>query len=605
MWSALTHSPVVGECGHVAAGVSHLVLGRFDLFRVNPPLVRTVAAIPVVITSPSVDWSWYDSNPLIRSEHVVGNDYLRANAANVFSLLRLARWMCIPFSILGGFVCCCWARQLYGPYAGIVSLALWCFSPYLLGNAALITPDAHSASLGMVACYLLWRWLRQPNWWRASLAGTALGMAELSKFTMLILYPAWPVLWLVYRLNSRQSPDGRQWIREGFMLSVLMLLSGYIVNIGYGCEGSFQRLGQYRFQTAMFTGLHLDEIPRDGGNRFADSWLGALPIPLPRNYVQGIDTQRYDFERGLSSYLCGEWADYGWWYYYLYALAVKLPLGTWCLIAIAIGATIWQRGYSASWRDESVVLTPFVVILVFVSSQTGFSVHSRYIIPALPFLFVWTGKVARVFEMRPSTRTRLVIAAAVIVALAWSIGSSLAIYPHSLSYFNELAVVLPTRADVSFPRPVCANDENKGVLSQIVNAGPCNGPRHLLDSNIDWGQDLLFLKDWLDEHCDVRLDGLAFWGSYSAPLGGIVETPLPPSSPCQQDSPNQYNDQRGPKPGWYALSVNYIYSRDQQYRYFLNFQPVAMAGYSIYIYHITIDEVNQVRRKLGLGGAQK
>jgi hypothetical protein len=52
--------------------------------------------------------------------------------------------------------------------------------------------------------------------------------------------------------------------------------------------------------------------------------------------------------------------------------------------------------------------------------------------------------------------------------LAWSVGSSLWYYPHSLSYFNELV------------------------------GGPMGGPKHLLDSNIDWGQDLFYLKDWLD-----------------------------------------------------------------------------------------------------------
>jgi hypothetical protein len=48
------------------------------------------------------------------------------------------------------------------------------------------------------------------------------------------------------------------------------------------------------------------------------------------------------------------------------------------------------------------------------------------------------------------------------------------------------------------------------------------------------------------------------------------------------------------------VSVNEIYGRTQQYRYFLRFEPVAMAGYSIYIYHITPDEANRVRRELGL-----
>ena len=45
-WSAMQHSPVISEVNHLPAGLSHLYLGRFDLFRVNPPLVRTVAACP-------------------------------------------------------------------------------------------------------------------------------------------------------------------------------------------------------------------------------------------------------------------------------------------------------------------------------------------------------------------------------------------------------------------------------------------------------------------------------------------------------------------------------------------------------------------------------
>ena len=105
----------------------------------------------------------------------------------------------------------------------------------------------------------------------------------------------------------------------------------------------------------------------------------------------------------------------------------------------------------------------------------------------------------------------------------------------------------------------------------------------------------------MDTHPGARLDGLADWGSYPATLAGIAETPSPPSGPSErEDGLSQVNDQFGPKPGWYALSVNYIYGRDRQYRYFLNFQPVAMAGYSIYIYHITREEANRVRREMSL-----
>ena len=74
------------------------------------------------------------------------------------------------------------------------------------------------------------------------------------------------------------------------------------------------------------------------------------------------------------------------------------------------------------------------------------------------------------------------IAAIVLLALTWSVASSLAVYPHSLSYFNELAAVLPTPADGSYPQPIKQSDEHRGVWSKIkyaLSAGPRNGPRHL------------------------------------------------------------------------------------------------------------------------------
>jgi hypothetical protein len=404
-------------------------------------------------------------------------------------------------------------------------------------------------------------------------AGLVLGLAQLCKFTLLVFYPLLLALWVVYRLPERKTMTRQDWLRQGKMVLLLLLLSVYVINCGYLFEGTFTRLKEFRFQTTLLTGSSaLEDIPPDGANRFAGTWLGELPVPLPANFVQGIDRQRYDFERGLPSYLCGQWADHGWWYYYLAALAIKLPLGTWCLVGLSLAATIaGPRPSSASWRDEIVVLVPGLVLLILVSSQTGFSVHSRYAIPLLPFLFIWTSKAGRLFEVRPSARKSPRLATAVAAALAWSITSSLWAYPHSLSYFNELV------------------------------GGPKHGAEHLLNSNIDWGQDLFHLKHWLDEHPEVSLDGLAYFGSYPAILAGIPETPFPPRGPAIPPSdPDAAGDELGPRPAWYAVSVNHLYDRSAKYRYFLRFKPVDMSGYSIYIYHITLDTANRVRRELGL-----
>jgi hypothetical protein len=215
--------------------------------------------------------------------------------------------------------------------------------------------------------------------------------------------------------------------------------------------------------------------------------------------------------------------------------------------------------------------------LAFVSSQTGFSVHSRYIIPALPFFFIWIAKVGKSFQLK-----RLVIAILTSILLTWSIFSSLWIYPHSISYFNELAAILPTPNEPRSPQ----EPEGTSFIASLLNAGSRNGGRHLLDSNIDWGQDIFYLEKWCQSHPEIRDIKVSYWGSYPLELTKVHFQGIPPEN--------------APQSGWYALSVNYLYNREKQYLYFLNLKPVARVGYSIYIYHVTPEDANRIRREIEL-----
>ncbi len=581
--SAYVHSPVTNEVHFLASGLSQIYVWQFDLFRVNPPLVRTVAAAPVAMMLPKVDWSGYDSSPTTRSEMTVGQDFAKANGSKTLLYITTARWAVIPFSLLGGWICYLWATKLYGQASGIMALILWCFCPYILGHASTISTDAHSASMGIVAAYAFWLWLQEPVWWKALVAGLVLGLAELCKFTLLVFYPLWLAIWIIYRLPDRRKTNHQQWFREAGMLASIIILSIYIINLGYGFEGSLKRLGDFRFQSALFTGLAQKEISSESGNRFSGTWLGSLLVPVPMNYLQGIDTQKADFVSGRLSYLNGEWKKGGWWYYYLYALAIKLPLGTWALFFLAVGASLFIRGYSVAWRDELVLLLPAFAILILVSSETGFSIHSRYILPMLPFIYIWISKVGRCVQLRQWKITAIVGA-----ALCWAVVSSLWYYPHSLSYFNELV------------------------------GGPKNGHYYLLDSNISWGQDLFYLKEWLDEHPQAKPFHFACLGYVDPQLAGI-DFVLPATGLASPtvDKTDVDQNKLGPLPGWYAIDVNHLHGSDApvacidggivpnvndnyNYCYFQRFQPVAVAGYSIYIYNITLDEANRVRKELGL-----
>src|SRR4051794_9405016 len=101
VWGACRHSPTVDEPAYLCSGISHWEFGRFDLCRVSPPLVRLVAAWPVMLASPKLDWHNYIDAPGVRGEHAVGHDFVIANGDRSFWLFTLGRFACIPFSLLG------------------------------------------------------------------------------------------------------------------------------------------------------------------------------------------------------------------------------------------------------------------------------------------------------------------------------------------------------------------------------------------------------------------------------------------------------------------------------------------------------------------------
>jgi hypothetical protein len=601
-WIGKDMCPNKTEISHMGAAAYFWQTLQFDVFRVNPPLTRMIVGIPVLLCNPNYDWSSYSSRPQDRCEGEIGRAFIDANG---FEKTRrcfiLARWSLIPLLLLGGYFGYRLSRETYGDSAGFVFLALWCFSPLVLAWGATICPDAVGGALGLIAVYTFHQWLHKPNGARVAIAGVCLGLLPLTKLTWIIAFAIWPLIWCIWTAPIHLAKADKQCLSSPPLgqLMAMLLIGLYTLNMGYMFDGTFRPLGKYVFISQSLGGHPVadDQPVPVPGNRFAGTWAGMTPVPLPADFVQGTDTQRLDFERGMASYLRGEWSNHGWWYYYLYVLLVKMPLGTWYLVFLAILCSVFQKEYRAAWRDEILILLPFFLLFLFVSSQTGFSEHPRYILPALPFFFLAISRVGKAFTLK-----RPAVAKLAVIAIGCMVASSMSVYPHSLSYFNELAAVLPTQADASYPMPIGKSDKNGNLLSTIISAGPRHGPRHLLGSNLDWGQDLFYLEEWCRSHPEARPMRVAYFGNYPLDRTDIKSkgTPSPgPANGRATEGPDASSTE-GPAPGWYALSVNEIYEESRQYRYFLNFWPVATMGFSIHIYHITLDEANRVRREMGL-----
>ena len=552
-WNGYLHAPVIDEVAYLPAGVSHLQLGSFEAARVSPPLVRMIAALPVLFANPEVDWRGLDDQAGARSEWVIGPRFVELNGSRIFWLVTLGRWACLSFCLLGGFVCFKWATELYGRSSGFMALLLWCFSPNILGHGALLTPDIGGAATGVLAGYTFWRWLGDPGWARLWVAGACLGVALSTRTTWVVLVPGWIVLWVMRRWESRK------W--QPFTLIALLGIALFVLNLSYGFSGTLKSLGDYRFVSRTFQDLKSRIAPSKTSNESTcRRWLASLPVPLPKDYVMGMDSQRHDFERPRWSYLAGESRKGGWWYYYLYGFAVKLPLG---ILLLFVGATaLTLKKYRASWRSEFCLIIPMVFVFLAVSSQTGFSQHVRYSFGILPFLFVWCSKLMNPIVTHPKP-----VKIATIICIVFTVISSLLVYPHSQSYFNELS------------------------------GGPSKGHAHLVDSNVGWGQDLLLLKKWRDSEPDSAPLYVAHYGEVDPRLAGI-RFQLPPIAEPEKglgDLPGQL------PPGFYAISVSLLRGRPYSifdgkggrkfcapgsFTYFQRLIPVGRIGYSINLYRV-------------------
>lgn len=526
---AANDTPNEDEIGHLGAGISHLQTGGFRAFNVNPPLVRVVAVMPAYLCGVRVADMGMEPGPFSRPEFELGKQVVQEHADSYMGYLFAARCMVAPLSIVGALSACRWATKLYGRVGGLLTLFTWTFCPSMLAYGHLITPDMGAAALGCLACFLFYEWLTAPSWLGASLAGIGFGLALLAKSTWLILFAAWPAAWLVWQATTPTAITQRT--GTALQLGMALAIGLLVVNAGYGFEGSGTPLSHFEFISASLGGGEGSQGQPATGNRFHGTWLAFLPVPMPVNFVRGVDRVKWEYEKKKVSYLRGERRMGGWWYYYLYAIGVKTPVGTLALFAISLATMFIYRPRPI--RDELFLLAIPAIVVATVSSQTGFNHHLRYVLPAFPFLYIWIGRLGQFVAHRKPLGI-LVLAACVTAA-----AGSLRVFPHSLSYFNVLA------------------------------GGPTNGHAHLAYSNIDWGQDLLYLKRWLDAH-EETAEVHAKLSSFVEPsLFGLRTLPFPNTVSA----------------GWYAIGVNQL-CMDETLASFLKLRPVAMAGYSIYIYHL-------------------
>jgi 4-amino-4-deoxy-L-arabinose transferase-like glycosyltransferase len=379
--------------------------------------------------------------------------------------LLCARLPTMVASLLLGLGLFCWSANCYGRWGGLLTLTLYCLCPTVIAHGRLVTNDLYTALAMAAAVWSFRRLCLGPSVPLLLLSGACLGLAQACKFSAVVLLPAFAVILLF----SRDSALLVTWLGEKLSRWGLMLLYPAMAFLVLGAV--------YRFD-GMFLGLDGFEF-----HSYAFAWLKArgpwLRLPLPMVYLEGLDLSRYisthpEVIRG-HNYLFGRLSDDGWWYYFLVVGLLKTPLGTLGLLALRIFRPLKSAVAAASWTCSAFTLVPALALLVFFSLFSSVQLGIRYLLPALPLIFVWAGGLLDQKSGKTAQPGRP-LKLAVAVMLAATAVSSLAAFPDYISYTGELA-------------------------------GPrISAWRLMADSNLEWGQDHWYLQQYLQQHPEAQLN---------------------------------------------------------------------------------------------------
>ncbi|MBN1405712.1 MAG: glycosyltransferase family 39 protein [Candidatus Omnitrophica bacterium] len=509
--SALWHSGTCDEIAHhIPSGVVSIVKGDLKMDTSQPPLSRYIIAAPVVwllkpaLPDDSKEWRKED-----RAEF--GRDFFFKYNNNSKQILFTARMAVVFTGILAGLLIFTWTKQLYGLSAAGFALFLYCFSPDMIAHSGLATTDIINMLFVFLSCYTVWFFMCEPNMLNLFLAGISLGLAELSKYSAIMLYFIFLALFFIAIKKNQQSARGMFWkILIIFALSVIVAWAGY----GFSIEPLLKNAMRSDEKLQLLTAMAHRPLP----------FLINFPIPLGE-YILGILGIANHGHAGHMTYFLGKWSQQGSPLYFLTAFLIKTPIPV--LLFLISGLVISLRKKFSI--NEYFIFMPLLVCFIF-ASISNLQIGIRHLFPIYPFCFIIAGQAVYLWRYK-------IAKIALPVICAWYLLIAFDAWPNYLSYFNEFA------------------------------GGPDNGWKYLRDSNIDWGQDLPALSEYMAKN-NVKEISLEYFGEDAPHVYNINFRKL---SSSEYDMPQQR---------MYAVSAQYL----EHVKWSQNHQPVAKAGKSIFIY---------------------
>jgi len=520
------------EPASLAPGIELIQRGTYVIDPIHPPLARVAVAVGPYLSGLRLKGQgnvWEQGTEIF----LENNQYLHE--------LSLARMGVLPFFLIAIVLVWYWTRARYGEAPALLAVLLFTTIPVVLGHAGQATTDIAVTATLIGALLAGIYFLERASYVRAAVLGTAAGLAILSKFSSLVFLPACGVALLGWRFllqrkkKKMDAPSGGRFLwGRGLSLAILALC----LTIWAGYRFSFEPLmvGPARARPALD---HL--VGKQGSlHDLAYKVSGAVSIPAP-GFFHGLAATREHAANGHKSYLFGQVREKGWWYFFPVALSVKTPIALLLLIVFASFYLVRRSWVENDWMVAAPVIAAAALLLVCIPSTINIGV--RHLLPIYPLLAIIGGVGA--WQLWHIAKPKFLGPTIVVLLLGWQLAASFQAHPDYFAYFNEFAGQHPERI--------------------------------LIDSDLDWGQDVIRLSSALQER-HIEQVSIAYAGS--ADLGHFG---LPP---YRMLVPHQ------PTTGWIAISLLRLKTGGvnlptDSFAWLEAYQPVCVVGRSIRLYHIS------------------
>jgi hypothetical protein len=456
------NGPTFDEAVHLASGYGCWKAGEYRLNHEDPPLLKLAMSLPLVLG---------DAPPFPHAAATGPAAQWQAGAALVYDSGLEPRAVINPARRVNlGFGCALvllagWVSyRVWGSkLAAVAACGFAASDPTLLAMSSVVKTDVGVSLFSLATCYLVWEYVANPTRGLLVALGVSAGLMLATKLSAVGIAAGLALAGVVFLARGgRLTLPGKSESESRLRPALELAL----------------RLGVIAVVTVAATYAFV----------YFPEWGKGLKFQLTRNPEDGV------------VYLNGVRSHGGWLHYFLVAVPLKLPLGLLVAASVSAVSLLASGGRepagmaplrpAGSRRPFAVFLVVPPLVFFALASFARLNLGVRVVLPCIPFLNVLAAGLAVAACCRVAGWLVLAVSLGACVVAAQRAN------PYELTFFNELV------------------------------GGPVNGAKYLADSNLDWGQGLPALKEWMDAK-GVGAVYLGYFGTDRPEAHGIRFQPLP------------------------------------------------------------------------------